>query len=204
MKIFDKNGNPQSFGWLYSEFGGVKIESAPAGSAYRVTELREVVGPAAVVMTVLDGFGLPAKHVPVCWSWPDAPRDPMAGWDKRANVSQTDRTGSAGFAMGKGGFYVTHEDAEKTKPLRGPHALWVYGEGKSDYVGGLGMVAGTNHRHLDVTFQYVPDLDDDDEDEDEDDEPLPSNLSGLLSQLADAMETALDIIEAIQTEIDGE
>jgi hypothetical protein len=132
----------------YPELEGANILRAPAGGAYRVWELPVVTGPAAVVVTVLDEKGKPVKGLVVCWSWPDAPRLSGAGWDGRAELGRTDAQGQVGFPMGKGAWY--------TPPQSGPHSVWLYGDGVSDYVGGLGMIAGTPHTHRNVVFRWVP------------------------------------------------
>lgn len=145
MQVIDANGQSRDSGWLYSVFGPVDIRSAPTGSAYRVVELREVVGPATIVVTVLDANGQPVPNVPVVWSWPDAPVDASLGWDGKGVVGPTNANGDVGFGMGKGAYYFP--------PTKGPHSVFMTA---GDYVGGLGMIGLTNHRHIDVVYQYVP------------------------------------------------
>lgn len=147
MQVIDANGQSRDSGWLYAEFGPVEIRSAPAGSAYRILELRDSGpdAPATVVVTVKDKDGAPVRSVPVVWSWPDAPRDLSLGWDGKGVVGTTNENGDVGFALGKGAYYFP--------PTKGPHSIWL--RDGSDYVGGLGMIGLTNHRHLDVTYQFV-------------------------------------------------
>lgn len=144
VKVFDASGNEKTAAWLKAEFGDVEIRSAPAASAYRVLELRENIGPATTIVTVLDVNGQPIPNVNVVWSWPDAPVDATLGWDGKGVVGVTNDNGDVGFGMGKGGFYFP--------PAKGPHAVWITG---GDYIGGLGMLGLTNHRHLDVVYQFV-------------------------------------------------
>lgn len=160
VKVYDKYGVERTLAWLYDEFGNVEIEAPPdpAGTYFEIVELREIddIQPghqvagadayAAIVTKVLDENGAAMPGVTAVFWWPDAPNFPGAGWHNRGVGGATGPGGTVDFAMGPGAFY-------NPANAQGPHHLWIYGEGSSQIIRGLGMIAGTNHRHLDVTFQ---------------------------------------------------
>lgn len=159
MRIYDKNGHEQSPAWLYREFGSVQaiVEPGHDRTAYHVAEVHEVddlqtmgkrrpEAPATLIVAVRDADGAPVEGVDVVFSWPDAPPLPEGGHLRKGVVGATNAEGHAGFAMGPGAYY-------DPKAAQGPHQVWIYGPGQSPRLAGLGMVAGTNHRHLDVVFQ---------------------------------------------------
>jgi len=150
MNIYDLNGEPRDLAWLHNKFGPVEIRQAPDGSRehrYRAAELRERTADAAIVVTVLDAAGRPVTE-DVVFCWPDAPGDPAAGHLGKGVTGTTNANGDVGFGMGPGAFYFP--------PNQGPHSVWIHG-GDSDLVLGLGMLGGTDHLHLNVTFQARPD-----------------------------------------------
>lgn len=147
FKVYDFNGYESTYDWLRGYFGDVVVEDF-AGKNYAVSELRARDGDAAVVVKVEDAAGNPVQGARIAWYWPDAPADPDSGWYRRCVFGNTNAEGCIGFGMGEGAYYQP--------PGRGPHAVWVYGEGQSQLVDGLGMVWATNHEHINVTFEeYV-------------------------------------------------
>lgn len=180
MRSYDKYGNEQSLDWLHREFGPVEVLN-PVGAPplFEVAELHEVDdldgapavarsgdrpqqetgdrpqrggwphAPTATICAVRDEKGQPLPGIDVVFWYSSAPELPGAGWWEQGDVGTTKlENGCADFAMGGGAYY----DPAHTK---GPHDLWIYGEGASQIISGLGMIAGTNHRHLDVVFQRV-------------------------------------------------
>ena len=167
FQVIDKFGNVKTSAWLLDQFGPVAVQAPPQAATpyYAVTHLVENadLGPEAeaagkrlpigvqacssVFVKVLDSNGLPTPAI-VCFSWPDAPPYPGAGWGDKAVTCYTKANGYADFAMGGGAYYFP--------PNMGPHQVWVFGPGTSEIVRGLGMLGGTNHRHLDVTFRQSP------------------------------------------------
>ncbi len=93
------------------------------GQAWRVSKIQEGGEAASVIV-----YGPPGTLVR--WGWPDGYVDGLI-----------EPKGSIGFAMGFGAYYFP--------PAVGPHYV-VIGDGRID---GLGMLGGTNHRHIDVTFR---------------------------------------------------
>ena len=175
MIIYDKNGNTRTWQWLVSHFGPLEIIQPDTPPAYELTAIHErddpseasatcpgglpggdalarptkahVEAAATIIVTVLAADGQPIDQLPVCWSWPDAPQLPDSGWLPRGVVGHTNSNGHVGFPMGGGAYY--------TPPSRGPHQVWILGHNQSVLVDGLGMIAGTNHRHLDLTFKQA-------------------------------------------------
>lgn len=141
--IYDFEGLERDSEWLNSYFGDVSVSGA-ANKSFAVSELVAVRGPASIVVTVVDADGVGINGIKVAFYWPDAPRDPSAGWYNRCVVGETNAEGCVGFGIGGGAYY--------SPPNGGPHAVWIYGDGMSEKVDGLGMVAGTNHDHINVTF----------------------------------------------------
>ena len=156
-KIFDRVGNQQDTTWLTNRFGQVVVNTAfvPEGDlVFRITELREKEGPAALIARVLDENDDPVLKAPVIRFWPGAPElpewdPPPERWRSRGVVGRTNAEGDTGFGMGPGDYYDPAQQA-------GASAIWVGAPSThSDLVSGLGMLPNTNHIHLDVTFQLT-------------------------------------------------
>ena len=146
MNIIDETGKLRTEAWLNTNFGPVSIIN-PAHDAhqYIITELRARTGPATISVTVRDNTGHPLPNIATVWHWPDAPALPKGGWHDAGVVGLTNHWGHVGHAMGKGAFY--------SPPTQGPHSIWILGNHTSQLIQGLGMIAGSQHRHLDITFQ---------------------------------------------------
>jgi hypothetical protein len=150
VRVFDKYGQPRDWAWLEQTFGAVWIE--PGGGSSCVVELRDEEGPASITVTVIDAEGGRVGGQEVVFYWPDAPDLPDDLWGcytqgihATTKDSGTDK-GTIGFGMGGGSYYFA--------PGGGPHTIWV-GVTGSDCVHGLGMLGGTNHRHLNPTFMLL-------------------------------------------------
>lgn len=168
MLIKDKNGNGRSLVWLREQFGNVEFEEPKEPAVWVVDLVQEVddpdpeastdtaretpeagiAAPTALIATVVDERGRPKKGVEVVFYWQDGPEAPGTGWYEKGLVEVTDENGRAQHIMGPGAYY-------DPKKAQGPHAVWVAGRvpNAGVMVDGLGMIAGTNHRHLDVTFK---------------------------------------------------
>ncbi len=155
-KIFDQQGQERDWNWLISNFGAINLERAEVGegSVYRIVKLQDAEGPAVQVANVTDQGGQPLDGVRVVRYWPDAPPlpawpPPTSMWHDQGVYGETNVNGDIGFGMGHGDYYFP--------PNGGASALWVAdAKGPSDFISGLGMLGGTNHRHLDVYFQFLP------------------------------------------------
>lgn len=119
-----------------AEFGAFQIHSC-SSCPWQVCELRAVSGPATLAIRVEPGMK-------VIFCWPDAPLLTGAGWLEQGIIGVAKEDGNAEFAMGHGAFYFP--------PNSGPHQVWVYGEGQSDMLTGIGMLGGTNHNHFDAVY----------------------------------------------------
>jgi len=117
----------------------------PEAAQVKLKLLRGIDACSSIFVRVLDKDGNPVVGALVAFSWPDAPPAPGSGWTEKCVSGYTKDDGFASFAMGGGAYYFP--------PNRGPHQVWIWGPGTSEIVRGLGMIGGTNHRHLDVVFQ---------------------------------------------------
>jgi len=161
VKVYDKYGVPQSWAWLVQEFGPVQHLQAPNGPAYRLVEIHEVddiegvegcrdkvEAAATIIIHLRDENGAAVQGVDVARRWPDKglPSLPegLATWWQQGVFGATNENGDIGFGMGHGDYYDPPGE-------RGASAAWPLG---GDCVDGLGMVGGTNHRHLDLVFEW--------------------------------------------------
>jgi hypothetical protein len=157
LDILDQEGQKRDWDWLVDQFGPLQVErvEVPEGvsKVYRVVKLQSVEGPAVQVVTVSDPDGNGLKGVRVVRHWPDAPdlpawSPPVSIWHREGVFGATNADGHIGFGMGQGDYYFP--------PHSGASSLWVADEaGPSDSISGLGMLGGTRHDHLDVTFQLM-------------------------------------------------
>jgi hypothetical protein len=153
--IFDQQGEERNWDWLTANFGAVVLERAEAvegtGWLYRIVKLQDAEGPAVQLVNVKDQDGNPLDGVRVVRHWPDAPvlpnwPLPASRWRDRGVYGETGVNGDVGFGMGHGDYYFP--------PTGGASAVWIASQdGPADLISGLGMLGGTNHRHLDVYYQ---------------------------------------------------
>jgi hypothetical protein len=174
IKVYDWEGNQRDLAYLKGKYGDFVIHPAASGGGpvYKIAVLREKVNTAAsLVVRVTDEQDAPWEGVRVAWYWPDAPQDANAGplggvppalRPNRCVTGVTNPSGDTGFGMGTGAYYWP--DLGQI----GPHATWIHGAStRSDVIFGLGMVAATNHDHVDVEFRrFEEDADDGDDDDD--------------------------------------
>jgi hypothetical protein len=156
-QVFDQQGEEQDWTWLTENFGAVAIERAEVrpgvGQVYRVVKLQDSEGPAVQIVNVVDQDGFPMNGARVVRHWPGAPSlagrlPPVGLWRDEGVFGETNAEGNIGYGMGHGDYYFP--------PGPGASAVWVASEEvPSDLAGGLGMLGGTNHRHLDVFYQLV-------------------------------------------------
>ena len=154
-RVYDQQGQERNWQWLVANFGSVNLERAEVpqgpGKVFRVVKLQDREGPAVLVVHVTDQEGNPRDGVTVVRYWPDAPSlpdwpPPTSRWRTRGVFGGTNPNGDIGYGMGTGDYY--------SPPKGGASAVWVAEQaGPSDCVSGLGMLSGTNHRHLEVHFQ---------------------------------------------------
>ena len=151
--------------WVASEYG-FTVDRAPdgwTGSApyvYRLVGLVERVGPSNIDVYVIDEAGSPIVGVRVAWWWPDV------GSASGAVATSTDEWYASMLpgtteASGRVGFMLAGSAYLPCCGCGGPHAVWISepsasGAVPSDRAGALGMLGGTNHRHMDLVFQRWP------------------------------------------------
>jgi hypothetical protein len=155
-RILDQQGQEQDWNWLIAHFGAIHLERAEVseGSVYRVIKIQDAEGPAVQVVNVTEPDDMPIEGIKVVRYWPDAPPlpawpSPTSMWRNQGVYGTTNINGDIGYGMGHGDYYFP--------PSGGASAVWVADQaGPSDFVSGLGMLGGTNHRHLEVYFQLQP------------------------------------------------
>jgi len=147
MKVYDAKGNLKNWVWVLENYNVIWVECPKTAPHWELAELHESIGPSSMTVRLV---GDTIFAVPVAFYWPDAPQPSDPSEPKPVKVVQfTNAEGQTGFGMGPGAFY--------RPPAIGPHAIWIseYPRCASDLVDGLGMIAGTNHAHLEPTFQFA-------------------------------------------------
>jgi hypothetical protein len=214
MLIYDALGNLKDAAWLKAKYGDVTINTPPdyAGPAWRVFALVENAdypgkagsvslpwwpepdpdAPAAIIVKTLSPGGAPLEACPVARHWPGAPELPAdrQHWKKRGVVGWTNVNGDVGFGMGQGDFY--------SPPNVPPTWVWIAQVSQAsgdqpavptEAVSGLGMLAGTNHDHVDVVFHWDPGP--------EPPPPPPPPADDLLAAVRDIRAAVLRILEIL-------
>jgi hypothetical protein len=158
--VYDYDGNLHSMDWLRAEFGNVTYTrtEVPAGAAYifRVVALRAKCGPAALVIKVIDEDGANMEGIAIVRHWPGAPKLPdfsdstAKQWTTHGISGKTNYEGDVGFGMGGGDYYWPDREDGVSSVYVADFA------GYGDLVSGLGMIAATEHCHVDTTFQRIP------------------------------------------------
>ncbi len=153
-KVYSQSGQLQTWEWLRANYGNVLYTPAPAGTAFRLTEIHITEGPATLIVSTQAGQ-------PVANHWPGIQVDPVHhNYDLSqdpnlktrpypvACVQSTNANGDTGFGLGTGS-YIQNLEAG------GPHTVWVLSPSTfSDFVSGIGMLGGTDHRGpLHLVFQ---------------------------------------------------
>jgi len=158
--IYNYNGNVTDVEWLYGEFGQVswtRTEPHPDTNwVFRLVTLQGKCGPAALVVKVIDENERPLSGYAIVRYWPGAPVLPdfsdttAKQWTALGIVGTTNSEGDVGFGMGSGDYYWPDREVGVTKVYVADF------EGYGDLMSGLGMIAATEHCHIDPTFQRIP------------------------------------------------
>ena len=161
VTIYDYDGNVVDQAWLANEFGPVAWAPVEPWDnkdiTYRLTELHAQCDYATLKVCVEDANGNPINGVSVVRYWPGAPALPDFSdltyqWTSLGVYGPTEGEGCIGFGMGAGDYYYPSEGQI------GASSVYVADvNGPSDMMIGLGMIAATNHCHLDTVFQAVSD-----------------------------------------------
>jgi len=137
--VYDMHGNLRDMDWVAQTYGSWIERATPGadGSVFRIVQLREIEGPVTIKVWVKDSSGNPWLGVSVRCSWPGEGEE----------IKSTEEDGTVSLcAMGD---YINPWGSG------GARSMEVL-DGASDIARALGMLGGTNHRHLDVVFQLMP------------------------------------------------
>lgn len=139
LTVLDADGLERDLAWVQRTYGSwIEFGQPAAGGCFRIVELRQRIGPSNIDVWVLDENGEPVSDMMLRFDWP-------GGETEQA----TNRRGRVGFGLGMGSYIYNSR-------FGGPHTIRVMCEYPSDVARNFGMLAGTNHDHLDVVFQFVP------------------------------------------------
>ncbi|MEQ9323411.1 MAG: hypothetical protein RIF41_29880 [Polyangiaceae bacterium] len=148
---------PSDLTFVASEYGSTFTRHDADGgtaTAYRLVAFVEREGPSNIDVLVVDEQAQPLVDVPVAFYFSSAP-DPSRPdeWYPNKVTGITGSNGIIGFALAPSAYLSRCGGG-------GPHAIWVSEPGAtpnttvpSDLADALGMLGGTNHRHLDLIFQ---------------------------------------------------
>jgi len=152
---------PSDMDWVASEYGTTfQRASADAieasGQGFRLIALVEREGPSNLDVFVVDEAGAPLSGIPVAFYFSTAPDTSRPDeWYPVKVTGMTEASGRVGFALTASAYLDTCGGG-------GPHAIWISQPDSepdttvpSDLVDALGMLGGTNHRHLDLLFQRM-------------------------------------------------
>lgn len=133
IKVYEADGNEKDMIWALEKYNFAIVEAPKDADHWEIVELHEMIGPSSMTVRTQP----PTKGIPVVFGWPDG------------EVEQdTNEDGQTGFGMGEGAYY------KPTQGESGPHYVFI-AEGATDTIKGLGMIGGTNHAHIEPTFQLV-------------------------------------------------
>ena len=175
IRVLDASGNEKTWDWVLREFGPLDVREADPilvdGQLQKVAlvQVQEQYGPANCNVHLFDINGRPVQGIMAAWWYstaPDLPNipPPTTVWEPRADYGPTNSEGVIGFALSEDGYYYWPDQNHI-----GPYGTWILAPGHpSDGLFGLGMIAGTDHRHLNVWFQVVAVEDDNGEEPDGD------------------------------------
>lgn len=178
VKVFDVTGAERDWAWLVANYGAVNIQQPDAESYYKVVAIREKHDDSTFIVKVLEADGTPKVGKTVLFYYDTAPAAPGSGWLEQGDGGVTNTNGDVGFGMGPGAYYYP--------PEGGPHKCWLFGDNVSEMFEGIGMLGGTNHNHIDITYQWV--------ENGEEPEPEPEPEGDIAAQLA----RIGDILERIE------
>ena len=164
VRVFDKDGNERDWQWAVDRYGVRLVEADPPEGAtvYRLTELRQKVGPCGLVVHVQDEDGNPLEGIAVLQGWVDGddlPADaaPRLSEDVWAQPDGKPNKGGGGRTNASGDFGWGWGPGEQYDPAtqEGAHWYWVMPgdlQWYSDVALGFGWLFGSDHDHLDITM----------------------------------------------------
>lgn len=146
ITVIDWQGKERDLDYLHFKYGPFVITpiEGPGWKIWKLVERADGDFDPAVLLKQEDKWVAPRADaslivgaepgVTVAWAWPGG-----------QVVGVTNAEGIVGFAMGRGAYYWPG------KGEKGPHSFWIVDE-PSDRFDGAGMVAATNHYHIDAYY----------------------------------------------------
>lgn len=134
LRVYDAQDQTRDLQWAIDKYG-VKLTQYQ-GEGWHVSQIRERVEAAAGMEMFFYKDSAAKQGLPVQFWWPGG-----CDCDKRTEID-----GKVGFAYGSGAWIW---DVSKG----GPHWIEIPNE-PADKLEGLGMLAMTNHDHLDFVWSY--------------------------------------------------
>lgn len=208
LKIYDFDHGPGDaetvdWDWLVETFGDVQIRAIEEKDGltlregdwiYKLVYLDARTGDANIIINVRDKDGDPVQGETVMFGWPDAPAHDYpskpSNWTTTGVTGDTNENGDIGPGLGTGAYY-SPDDGE-----RGPHFVWVY-DLPSDYIDGLGMLAGTFHAHLNLGYQAMK-VQEENGDGDDDDDGNGNGNGGEPGEILNRLERIIEDAEWVK------
>ncbi len=158
--IYDQYGTAQTVAWMHGRYGPnltweCEDPHPDADYVFRLTELRESCGPAIFIINVKDKDGAPLGSKAVIRYWPGAPAlpyyDPPASRHTDLGIyGFTSANGDVGFGVGGGDAYFPETGSGVTELYIADY------DGPSDWLKGIGWLAGTEHCTMFSVFTRLP------------------------------------------------
>jgi len=197
IRVVDLEYKERDLAYAEAKYGVAfrRAKVAPGQKVYRLVELWEKTGTTSLVTQVLNEDGSPRANVDVAFYWEGAPEESTANkndWNTNFVHGPTNVNGDVGPGMGPGAFHGEGEG--------GPHAVWVRDPDiPSDICERLGMLAGTNHDHLDQKFMLMVEG----ENGDEPVEPgEPGEALTLIAEIEQHLARLKEIYQSVDAQIE--
>jgi len=153
-KVYDVGGNERNWEWLRDKYQGVYYDLSKEPLVFRLVAVRETIGPAAIVVRVMneDGSWREGDNVGLYWPGPEKEYSTLGAksrWQPYVGaVQMTDAGGHTGFGFG-GGSVI--------KEGGGPHFCWILSPtAGSDCLCKFGWLGGTDHAGpLSMDFKLI-------------------------------------------------
>jgi hypothetical protein len=154
--VIDVDADSRTWAWAKRRYGA---SYRRGNTSLQLIEVHEYEGPAAFNVWVVDGDGLPVEGVPFYYYYPEAPVIATVPAEPSVSAS-TSEVGEAEW-YDRGVLATTGPDGRISFPVEGSPvasnagqgAIWP--KGKGDVLEKLGLLAGSQNRHLDGLWQLV-------------------------------------------------
>ena len=201
----DAEGNftEEDWAWAQERYGVRLVEATPPKGAtvYRLTELRQKLGPCGMTVDVVDEDGQPLEGIVVLQGWENPEKQlpddaaPRLSEDFWGQPEGKPNQGEGGFTNGEGVYGWGWGPGEQYQPEleEGPHWYWVMPGGEqvySDVTLGYGWLWGSDHDTLNLTFTRTVM-----EDEEPPPPPVDPDLEAVVEQLTRIADAAEYMVE---------